>query len=188
MQEGKKGAVGGVDGGSSKEAKEAITWTSQNFAFQMEILLFDLMLQSGYEWLSSWVHTHRPETINKAAIFKRSIRRQHELHPRPRLTALILYVSKKKWIIHPSMLIGCMLMSVHNWLRDTNDNIVIVRSWHIHLQLACLHVCWGSSGCLGWKLRIQPCKSAKVTWDSSILLPSPKRKTKVECYQLALAQ
>jgi len=25
MQEGKKGAVGGVDGGSSKEAKEAIT-------------------------------------------------------------------------------------------------------------------------------------------------------------------
>ncbi len=67
MQEGKKG--GG--GGSSKEAKEAITWTSQIFAFQIEILLSDLMLQSGYEWLSNWNHTHKPETINKAAIVKR---------------------------------------------------------------------------------------------------------------------
>jgi hypothetical protein len=41
------------------------------FAFQIEILLFDLMLQSGYEWLSNWIHTHKPETINKAAIVKR---------------------------------------------------------------------------------------------------------------------
>jgi hypothetical protein len=36
-------------GRSSKEAKEAITRTSQFFAFQMEILLLDLMLESGYE-------------------------------------------------------------------------------------------------------------------------------------------
>ncbi len=68
------------------------------------------------------------KSLTKLQLSKDSIRRQHELHPRPRLTALILYISKKKWIVHPSMLIGCMLMSVHNWLRDTNDNIVIARS------------------------------------------------------------
>jgi hypothetical protein len=34
--------------------------------------------------------------LTKLQLSKDSIRRQHELHPRPRLTALILYISKKK--------------------------------------------------------------------------------------------